>query len=184
MLKKKYNLIYFIKHVIKLLRYFQGVTSTSQGPIEIVFKEHLVFIPMLIASTPISSPIVGQHPVATTDDEPIEDVDPIALDVDLVAPYVVMDIPLRRSERARRPTISDDYVVYLQEHEYDVGDVSDPTTYKEAIVSPQSNFWIDAMKDEMTSTSQNKVWSLVDLLYGCRPIRCKWVFKTKRNAKG
>ena len=31
------------------------------------------------------------------------------------------------------------------------GDVSDPTIYKEAIVSPQSNFWIDEMKDEMTS---------------------------------
>ena len=31
-----------------------------------------------------------------------------------------------------------------------MGDVSYPTTYKEAIVSPQSNFWIDVMKDEMT----------------------------------
>ena len=64
-----------------------------------------------------------------------------------------MDIPLRRSERARRLAISDDYIVYLQEHGYDVGDVSDPTTYKESIGSPQSNFWIDAMKDEMTSMS-------------------------------
>ena len=51
-----------------------------------------------------------------------------------------MDIPLRRSKRAHRPVISYDYIVYLQEHEYDVGDVSDPTTYKEAIVIPQSNF--------------------------------------------
>ena len=59
-------------------------------------------------------------------------------------------------------------------------DVSDLITYKEAIVSPQSNFWINAMKDEMTSMSQNKVWSLVELLDGCRSIGCKWVFKTKR----
>ena len=64
-----------------------------------------------------------------------------------------MDIPLRRSERARRPAILDHYIVYFQEHEYDVGDVSYPTTYKEAIVSPQSNFWINAMKDEMTFMS-------------------------------
>ena len=48
-----------------------------------------------------------------------------------------------------RLVISDDYIVYLHEHEYDVGDVSDPTIYKEAIDSPQSNFWIDAIKDEM-----------------------------------
>ena len=83
-----------------------------------------------------------------------------------------------------RPAISDDYIVYLQEHEYDVGDVSDPTTYKEAIVSPKSNFWVNAMKDETTSMSHNKVWSLIDLLDVYIPIRCKWVFKTKRDAKG
>ena len=85
---------------------------------------------------------------------------------------------------ARRPAISDDYIVYLQKHEYDMGDVSNPTTYKEVVVSPQSNFWIDAMKDEITSMSHNKVWSLVDFPDDCRPIRCKWVFKTKRDAKG
>ena len=42
-----------------------------------------------------------------------------------------------------------------------MGDVLDPTTYKEAIVSPQSNSWINVMKGEMTSMSHNKVWSLV-----------------------
>ena len=95
-----------------------------------------------------------------------------------------MDIPLRRSERTHRLVISYDYIVYLQKHGCDVGDVSYPTTYKEAIVNPQSNFWIDAMKDEMTFMSQNKVLSLVDFPNGYIPIRCKWVFKTKRDAKG
>ena len=32
--------------------------------------------------------------------------------------------------------------------------------------------------------SHNKVWSLVDLSDGCRPIGCKWMFKTKRDVKG
>ena len=68
---------------------------------------------MPIYFAPISSPIVDQHLVATTDDELIEDVDLVALDVDLVAPDVVIDILLRRSERGRRPAISDDYIVYL-----------------------------------------------------------------------
>ena len=40
------------------------------------------------------------------------------------------------------------------------------------------------MKDEMTSMSQNKVWNLVDLSGDYKPIGCKWVFKTKRDAKG
>ena len=137
-----------------------------------MFKENLVFILVPIVSAPIFSPVVDQHPVATTDDKPIEDVDLVALDIDLVALDVVMAIPLMRSERTRRLTISDGYIVYLWEHKYDVGDVSYPTTYKEAIVSPQSNFWIDTMIDEMTSMSHNKVWSLVDLPDACRPIGC------------
>ena len=71
-----------------------------------MFKEYTFFIPMLIAFGLISNPIVDQHSVATTDDEPIEG-------VDAIAPDVVMDIPLRRLERAHRPEISDDYIVYL-----------------------------------------------------------------------
>ena len=68
---------------------------------------------MPIIFAPISSPIVDQHPVATSDDEPIEDVDLVAPYVDPIALDVAMDIPLRRSERARNPVISNDYIVYL-----------------------------------------------------------------------
>ena len=75
---------------------------------------------MPIASALISSLVVDQHLVATTDDEPIEDVDPIAPDTDLVTLNVVMGMPLRRSKRARRPTISYDYIIYLQEYEYEM----------------------------------------------------------------
>ena len=46
-----------------------------------------------------------------------------------------------------------------------MGDVSYLTTRKEVIVSPQSNFWIDVMKDYMASMSRNKVCSLVDFPY-------------------
>ena len=67
-----------------------------------MLKEHPIFILMPIASSPIASPIVDQHPIATFDNELIEDVDPVALDMDLVIPNVVMDIPLRRSENGRR----------------------------------------------------------------------------------
>ena len=116
--------------------YFEDDTSTSQGPREIVLKKHSNFIIVPIAYVPISSPVIDQYPIATTDDELIDDVDPIAPYVDLVALDIVMDIPSRRSYRTRRPAISYDYIVYLQEHEYDMGDVSYLTTYKEAIASP------------------------------------------------
>ena len=55
--------------------YFEDDIGTSQGPREIVFKEHPVFIPVLIASALISNHVVDQHPIAITNDEPIEDVD-------------------------------------------------------------------------------------------------------------
>ena len=61
-----------------------------------MFKEHLVFILMPITSAPISSPVIDQHLVATADNEPIEDVDPVSLDVDIVALDLVMNIPLRK----------------------------------------------------------------------------------------
>ncbi|RVW35626.1 Copia protein [Vitis vinifera] len=49
---------------------------------------------------------------------------------------VVDGVPLRRSQRVRKSTISNDYMIYLQEHEYDGYDASDPITYQEAIHCP------------------------------------------------
>ena len=91
--------------------YFEDDIGTSLFPREIVFKEHPIFILVPIASPRISSPIVDQHSIATFDNELIEDVYPVAPDVDIVTLNVVMDIPLRRSERACRPSISNDYIV-------------------------------------------------------------------------
>ena len=42
---------------------------------------------------------------------------------------VVNEVPLRRSQRVRRPAISDYYMVYLQEHEYDGYDVRKQRLY-------------------------------------------------------
>ncbi|KAI5338097.1 hypothetical protein L3X38_017368 [Prunus dulcis] len=40
------------------------------------------------------------------------------------------------------------------------------------------------MESELESMSKNGVWRLVDLPSGCKPIGCKWVYKTKRNEQG
>ena len=100
---------------------------------------------------------------------------------------IVDEIPpveMRRSQRTRRPALSNDYYVYLGEGEYDIGEEVDPTTYCEALSSDKANEWLIAMRDEMQSMSDNDVWELVDLPKGYKPIRCKWVFKTKRDNKG
>ena len=73
-------------------------------------------------------------------------------------------------------------MIYLQEHEYDGYDASDPVTYQEAIHCPQFTSWKEAMDDEMNSMYMNGVWDLVKLPYGCKSVGCKWFFKTKRDS--
>ncbi|RVW57835.1 Retrovirus-related Pol polyprotein from transposon TNT 1-94 [Vitis vinifera] len=85
----------------------------------------------------------------------------------LVGDIVVDGIPLRISQRVRRSAISDIYIIYLQEHEYDGYDASDPITYQEAIHCPQFISWKEAMDDEMNSMYMNDVWDLVELPHGC-----------------
>ena len=40
------------------------------------------------------------------------------------------------------------------------------------------------MDDEINSMHMNGVWDLVELPHGCKPVGCKWVFKTKRDSNG
>ena len=42
-------------------------------------------------------------------------------------------------------------------------DNNEPTSYGEAMMSPDSAKWLEAMKSEMGSMYENKVWTLIDL---------------------
>ena len=61
-------------------------------------------------------------------------------------------------------------------------DHDEPTNYKEAIVSPDSAKWLEAMKSEMGSMYENKVWTLVDLPDDRQARENKWIFKRKTDA--
>jgi hypothetical protein len=64
--------------------------------------------------------------------------------------------PPRRSQREWKPTISNDYMVYMYE-DTNIGIEIDPSSFKEAMKSRHSSEWLDAMKDEMKSMSTNDV---------------------------
>ena len=49
-------------------------------------------------------------------------------------------------------------------------------------MSPDSDRWLEAMKSEIGSIYQNKVWTLVDLPDDRRPIENKWIFNKKTDA--
>jgi hypothetical protein len=54
----------------------------------------------------------------------------------------------------------------------------------EAMMGPNSEKWLGAMKSKIESMHDNQVWNLVDPIDGVRPIRCKWVFKKKTDKDG
>ena len=54
--------------------------------------------------------------------------------------------------------------------------------YDEAIMSPDSVKWFEAMKSEIGSMYENKVWTLVDLPNDRQAIEIKWIFKWKTDA--
>ena len=68
-----------------------------------------------------------------------------------------VELPLRRSTRVRRSTIPDDYIVYLQELDNDVGAENDLITFSHAMNCKESDLWFNAMKDKMNSMETNGV---------------------------
>ena len=60
-------------------------------------------------------------------------------------------------------------------------DHDEPTNYEEAMMSPDSAKWLEAMKSEMRSMYENKVWTLIDLPNDRRAIEIKWIFKRRRT---
>ena len=60
----------------------------------------------------------------------------------------------------------------------------DSINFHQAIQSSNSENWIEAMNEEYKFMQNNKVWELVPLQEGMKPIGCKWIFETKQNSKG
>jgi hypothetical protein len=59
-----------------------------------------------------------------------------------------------------------------------------PTTIVEAYSSLDADLWKEAVQSEINSIMSNGTWEVVDHPYGCKPVRCKWVFKKKLRPNG
>ncbi|KAL0378491.1 UNVERIFIED_CONTAM: Copia protein [Sesamum radiatum] len=147
---------------------------------------------VVVHNTPTVQTRVEQ-PIQTVpqvdDHEPVDPVVPhipenVEQPIDQQALPENVDATLRRSTRIKRSAIPSDYMVYLQESEFNVGAENDPETFLQAMISRESNLWYDAMKEEMNSMAFNEVWDLVELPDGFKAIGCKWVFKTKKDSLG
>ncbi|KAK8617193.1 hypothetical protein V6N13_117159 [Hibiscus sabdariffa] len=91
--------------------------------------------------------------------------------------------PLRRFTRERHEP--ERYGFLVTTHgDVILVDQDEPKTYQEAVASPDSEKWLEAMRSEMDSMSENQVWTLVEPPEGIKPIGCKWVFKKKTDMDG
>ena len=59
-----------------------------------------------------------------------------------------------------------------------------PMNYEEVMMSPDSTKWLEAVKSEMGSMYENKVWTLVDLPDDRQAMENKWIFKNKTDVDG
>ena len=56
-------------------------------------------------------------------------------------------------------------------------DNNEPTSYGEAMVGPDSDKWLEAIKSERGSMYENKMWTLEELLDGRKAVRYIWILK-------
>ena len=82
-------------------------------------------------------------------------------------------IALNKPVRVRKLAIFNDYVVYLQESEFDCGIDEDLVSFSQAMNGNESDKWFDAMKEELNSMAINNVWELVELPEGFKQVGCK-----------
>ncbi|KAK0586777.1 hypothetical protein LWI29_012109 [Acer saccharum] len=98
-------------------------------------------------------PILNESLPVIYEPEPVMDKPQSAVD----EPQPIVDVPLQRSQRVRISAIPDDYIVYLQKHDFDLGVDDDSRTYGQDVQSSQSSDWMDIMIDEQRSMDTNQV---------------------------
>jgi len=93
-------------------------------------------------------------------------------------------------KRKRVPKQYTDFVVYTAKklkNEPDTEipiDHKSPTTFKEAMKSPEADFWLKAMEDELDSFEENKVWEMTSPPPDGKIVGNKWVYKRKTDNNG
>jgi hypothetical protein len=164
------NRIIFKTNTVK---FFEDVMVQRGNTNQIVFEESQ---DSPIREAPTSVPIVIKisgdslvHERTSVVNEPIVDEPPeieenpeqdnVDVDKEPIPPQKPQEVvSLRRSTRERRSAISNNYIVFLQENELNIGIMEDdPVTLRQALDSVNSHKWTKAMDEEIKSVYDNKV---------------------------
>jgi hypothetical protein len=117
-----------------------------------IFGDSLVPEPTSV----VNEPIVNEPPEI---EENLEQ-DNVDVDEEPIPPQEPQEaVPLRRSTRERRSARSNDYIVFLQENEFNIGMMEDDFfTLCQALENMNSHKWTKTMDEEIKSMYDNKVW--------------------------
>ncbi|RVX02330.1 Retrovirus-related Pol polyprotein from transposon TNT 1-94 [Vitis vinifera] len=111
-----------------------GVAERRNRTLKDMVRSNAKFIEdvELSGREPLRKVVFEEESVNTLEIPPAQVMEPIQVheEVTQQPQEPQLQVPLRRSTRERRSTISDDYVVYLQEHEFDMGLEDDPISTK------------------------------------------------------
>ena len=159
-------------------QFFEDVEFAKGDKIrDFVFEEEYVVIPPITIDNDqdqVTLPDIVQDVIPDQDNINLSPIQNNEIILEEQTQHTQEHLPLRRSTRERRNTISDDYITFLQEHEVDIGIVEDdPINFHQVIESSNSQKWIDVMNDEIKSMKDNDVWDLVPLPEGKKPSGCK-----------
>ncbi|GJV94959.1 retrotransposon protein, putative, ty1-copia subclass [Tanacetum coccineum] len=116
------------------------------------------------------------------DTSPSEITSEIPMEVEGFEPPQEEVIPIRRSERTHRAP--ERLCLNVEVEEHSLGDLNEPTSYKAAMLDPESDKWIDAMNVEMQSMIDNKGNGSCRLPPNCNMLGSKWIFKIKTDMDG
>lgn len=99
-------------------------------------------------------------------------------------PVVINEANDARPIRERRkPNWMEDYEMSAVSFINNVGS-NEPLTYAEAISCANHKNWKIVMQTEYNSLIENNVWELVNRPENVNIVKCKWVYKVKKNASG
>ena len=148
---------------------------------KVVFKEELVSLPN-VGIDDIQAPIIPYFTIELIIE--LEN-NELIIESKVVQTQWPQEVPLRRSSREKRRTISDDYIVFFQEHQDNMGIMEDdPINFQQALQSSNSQNWINTMEEEIKSMKDNVIWKLVELPLEVKPIGWKLIFKIERDSQG
>ncbi|KAG5882068.1 hypothetical protein JTB14_023755 [Gonioctena quinquepunctata] len=128
-----------------------------------------------------SVPNIQDGSAATTEEEAVTDLsswDNISIDDEEIDQF---DRPLQNT-RGQLPKRLEDFELTFFSDTFI--NSSNPQSYTEAMSGDYKNEWMHAMKKEYEPLKNNEVWVLVDRPVDHNVVKCKWVYKLKRDASG